>query len=232
MKFLNFLKNLIAPKKCYSCQKLWHFLCPDCLKKLNNHNPYCYLCKKVSYQYQIHKTCKTQDFYLDKIIVLTHYKNKIIKKLIKDAKYHYKKDILEDFSNYLSELLLKNCDDKISDYILVSRPMYSLKKLFRWYNQADILANFISTKTNIIYYKNLILKIKYTKSQSRLSRQDRLKNLQNTFSINPKYLSIIEWKKLIIVDDVISTASTLNEIAKLLKNNKTRENIALVIASD
>lgn len=232
MKFINFIKNLIAPKKCYSCSKLWHFLCLDCLNKLDNHKAYCYLCKRGSYQYQIHETCKAEDFYLDKIIVLTHYKNKIIERLIKHSKYYGKKDILEDFAFYLSELLLKNCEEKLSDYIIISRPMYRFKKLFRWYNQADILANFISKNTGIVYHKDLILKIKYTKSQSRLSRQDRLKNLQNTFSINKKYLNIIEWKKVIIVDDVISTASTLNEIAKLLKNNKTRENIALVIASD
>ncbi len=232
MKIINFIKNLIAPKRCYSCSKLWHFLCPECLKKLDNHKPYCYLCKKPSFEYQIHKECKTNDFYLYKILVLTHYKNKIIERLIKHSKYYWKKDILEDFAVYLSELFLKNCDEKISDYIIVSRPMYRFKKLFRWYNQADILAKFISTKTNIVYYNNLVIKTKYTKSQSRLSRQDRLKNEINSFSINKKYIGIIKWKKVIIVDDVISSASTLNEIAKLLKNYKTSENIALVIASD
>lgn len=232
MKIINFIKNIIAPKKCYSCGELWHFLCPNCFKKLDNHRAYCYLCKKPSFEYCIHKECKNKDFYLDRIIVLTHYRNKIIEKLIKHAKYYGKKDILEDFAFYLWELFLKNCDEKISDYIIVSRPMYSLKKLFRWYNQADILAKNISKYTNIVYYNDLVIKTKYTKSQSRLSRQDRLKNLQNSFLINKKYLNIIEWKKVIIVDDVISSASTLNEIAKLLKNNKTSENIALVIASD
>ncbi|MDD5212961.1 MAG: phosphoribosyltransferase family protein [Candidatus Gracilibacteria bacterium] len=228
----NFIKNLIAPKKCYSCGELGHFLCPECLKKLDNHKAYCYLCKKPSFEYQIHKECKTNDFYLDKIIVLTHYKNKIIEILIKHSKYYGKKDILEDFADYLSELFLKNCDEKISDYIIVSRPMYRFKKLFRGYNQADILATFISKNTGIVHYNNLVIKTKYTKSQSRLSRQDRLKNEINSFSINKKYISIIKGKKVIIVDDVVSSASTLNEIAKLLKNYKTSENIALVIASD
>lgn len=232
MKIINFIKNLIAPKKCYSCGELWHFLCTDCFKKLNNHKAYCYLCKKPSFEYQIHKECKTNDFYLDKVIVLTHYKNKVIEKLIKHSKYYGKKDILEDFAVYLSNLLLKNIDENLGDYIIVSRPMYRFKRLFRWYNQADILANFISTNTNIVYYKDLVLKTKYTKSQSRLSRQDRLKNLENSFQINKKYFDIIKWKKVIIVDDVISTASTLNEISRLLINHKTSENIALVIASD
>ena len=232
MKFIDFIKNVIAPKKCYSCQKLWHFLCPDCFLKLNNHKAYCYLCKRESYTYKIHESCKNDNFFIDKVMVLTHYKNNLIKKLIKDAKYHNRKDILDDFSFYLSELLLKNCDDNLEDYIIVSRPMFCLKKLFRWYNQADILAKFISTKIKIVYYNDLVLKIKYTKSQSRLSRQDRLKNLWNSFKINKKYLNIINWKKLIIVDDVISTWTTLNEISKILNNNKISKNIALTIASD
>lgn len=227
-----FLKNLIAPKKCYSCKKLWHFLCEDCAKKLHNYKSYCYICKKESPFFEIHKACKQEDFYLDKIIVFTHYKNSLIKKLIKDAKYYWKKDILSDFSLYLSDLLKKNIDENSDDYILISRPMFFLKKVFRWYNQADILAKHLSKKTSIVYYDDLIKKIKYTKSQSKLDRQNRQKNLENSFSINKKYENLIKWKKIIIVDDVVSTWSTLNEIAKILNLLNPKEIIWLTIASD
>lgn len=228
---LKFLKNLIAPKKCYSCGQLWHFLCPECQQKQNNHKPFCYLCKKESANFKIHQTCHDDDFFLDNLIVLTHYNNKIIKKLIKDSKYYWKKDILEDFSVYLWDLLLKNIDKK-EEYIIIPRPMFFIKKIFRWYNQAEILAKNIAKYVDMEFQNNIVKKIKYTKSQSKLHRWERLKNLENTFKINKKGISKIKEKKVIIVDDVVSTWTTINEIAKLLKQNWVNEVLWLIIASD
>jgi predicted amidophosphoribosyltransferase len=78
--------------------------------------------------FEIHEDCKKESN-IDQIIVLTHYKNSVIKKLIKDAKFYKKKDILEDFSFYLSKLLLKYQKNiKKSDQLLIPVPMYFLRK--------------------------------------------------------------------------------------------------------
>jgi predicted amidophosphoribosyltransferase len=63
---------------------------------MSNFEPICYLCKGRSEYFNIHTNCKN-DVYYDKIIILSHYKNKIISKLIKDLKFYAKKDIAEDF---------------------------------------------------------------------------------------------------------------------------------------
>ena len=102
-----FLKDLIAPKKCYSCNKEWHFLCEDCLSKMSNFESICYVCKGKSDNFEIHNKCLVNIYY-DKIIILSHYKNNIISKLIKDLKFYGKKDIAEEFWNYLSELFFEN----------------------------------------------------------------------------------------------------------------------------
>lgn len=231
--FIKFIKDIIIPKKCYNCWQIWYFLCPQCLEKTKKHKSYCYLCKKESLNFEIHPTCHDNDFFLDNIIVLNHYSDKIIKKLIINSKYYNKKDIIEDFSIYLWNLLFKNIEiKKIDDYLIIPRPMFFLKKIFRWYNQAEILSKNISKYTKINYENNLIKKIKYTKSQSKLHKSERLKNLQNSFSINKKILEKINWKTIIIVDDVISTWTTLNEIWKILKNNWIKKVIWLAIASD
>ena len=101
-----FLKDLIAPKKCYSCNEEWHFLCEYCLSKMSNFEPICYLCKGKSDNFKIHSNCR-KNVYYDNIIILSHYKNKIISKLIKDFKFYNRKDIADDFGNYLSNLFLK-----------------------------------------------------------------------------------------------------------------------------
>lgn len=232
MNIIKLIKDLISPKKCYSCNKEWHFLCEDCFKLLDNYEEFCYICKKHSKNYKIHQKCKNSNIYYDKVLVLTHYKNNLISKLIKNWKYFNKKDVFEDFWEYLSDLLINNIKNNNQDYIITSSPMYFYKKLLRWYNQADIIAKTISLKTWLKFEKNIIKKIKQTISQSTLNKSDREKNLNNVFKINKNFLKDIKWKNIIIVDDIISTWSTLNNIAKLLKQNWVNEIICLVIASD
>ena len=231
-KIFKLIKDIIAPKKCYSCNEEWHFLCEDCVKKLKNFESFCYICKRPHYNFEVHKEC-LEWIYFDKIVVLTHYKNKIIKKLIKDWKYYNKKDIFEDFWEYLWELFLDNENIKDnSDYLIIETPMYFLRKFKRWYNHSDILASCISENTNIKYEKNLIKKIKNSEQQSKNSKLDRIKNLQNSFKFNKNKLDKIINKNIILVDDVVSTGTTINELSRILKENGAKKVIWLVIASD
>jgi competence protein ComFC len=110
--------------------------------------------------------------------------------------------------------------------------MYFFKRILRWYNPSKILAKNISEKLWIWLENNIFKKIKYTKSQKFLSRQDRWTNLDNSLEINKKQLDKIVDKNIIIVDDIISTWATLNQMAKILKKNKAKKIIALVVASD
>ena len=85
------------------------------------------------------------------------------------------------------------------------------------------------SKISQIQYKNNILsKIKLTKQQSKLDRKNRINNLKDSFRINQS----VENKILIVIDDVISTWTTLNEVSKLLKQNWAKTVIWLIIASD
>lgn len=230
------IKNIISPKKCYSCKKEWHFLCKKCLDEIWYFQSICPVCKKKSDNFEVHENCKNKNIFYDKIIILTHYKNKIIKKLIKDAKFYHLKDILEDLSVYLWEKLLENIKlhslKEKQNLLLISTPMFFLKKIMRWYNQSEILVKNISKNFLINYDLKLIKKTKLTKSQSHLKRIERIKNLKNAFILNEKKLKKYKNKTFIIVDDVVSTWSTINEIAKLLKSNWVKKVYAICIASD
>ena len=82
------------------------------------------------------------------------------------------------------------------------------------------------------YEKNIVLKNRQTRQQSKLSRQDRLTNLENSFKINQNKLDIIDKKVVILIDDVISTWTTVNEISKILKDNWAVKVIVVCFASD
>jgi competence protein ComFC len=80
--------------------------------------------------------------------------------------------------------------------------------------------------------KRILKKVRHTVHQSHLSRQARHKNLTWSIQVSIDYISQIQGKRVIVVDDVISTGSTLIECAKVLKEQGAREVIGLIIASD
>ncbi len=231
MKILKILLDLIAPKKCYSCNKEWHFFCKSCQTLEYSFENICYVCKWKTKNFEVHSECKNFAYY-DKIIVLNHYRQKYTKKLIRDAKFYNKTHIYDDLSYFLYEKFILN--EKIifkDNYIVTFVPSFYLKKIKRWFNWSEILAKNFSN-TSWIKYKNLTKKIKNTYSQSELNRQDRLTNLNNSFVINKKYKKLIKNKNIIILDDVVSTWVTINELSKILKKYKAKKIIWLIVASD
>lgn len=234
MKFniINYLKEIISPKKCYSCNIEWHFLCKECLEKIGLYKEYCYICKNNNFIFRIHEECK-KDIYFDKILVLTKYKNKIIKKLLKNSKYYSKKDILEDFWFYLWELLERNEYIKNNeDYLIIPVPMFFSRKFSRWYNHSEILAKYIWEEIWIKTSNKIVKRIKNTRQQSKLSKKERELNLKDSFKISRKLKDIIDKKNIILVDDIISTWTTINEISKILKENWVKSITWLVVASN
>lgn len=232
MNIFNIIKDLLAPKKCYSCKKEGHFLCKKCFEEIGYFESICPVCKEKTRDFEVHFYCKKETISLDKVIILTHYQNKIIKKLIKDAKFYGKKDILEDIALYLWEKLFDHIEENTQDIILIPTPMYFWKKLKRWYNQSEILVKNMSKICQIDYNNSLIKKVRNTKAQSHLSKIQRMENLQKAFSIDEKLIQNLKNKTFIIVDDVVSTGSTLHEISTLLKKYGGKKIYWLCIASD
>lgn len=234
MKIFKFLLDIVSPKKCYSCKKEWCFICKECFSSFYEFEEKCYVCKKFSKNFEVHEFCKSEkNIFYDKILVLKHYKNQKIQKLIKDGKFYGKTEILEEFSYFMYEKFLENEKiDDLKDYLIISIPSYFLRRWKRWYNSSEILAKHFANFSKINYEKNILKKIKHTKQQSKLNRKERLKNLKNSFTINKFFFKKIKNKKILIIDDVISTWSTLNEISSILKQNSVEKIIWITIASD
>lgn len=207
-------------------------MCFSCAKKLHNFEPICYVCKNPSKDFEIHKDCRT-GLYFQKVILFTHYKNPVIKKLITNGKFYGKKDIFEDFWKYLSKMLIKYQKDvNKNNTILVATPVSFFRRLKRGYNQSEILTKEISKRTGLTCYNDLLIKKKHTRQQSKISKKLRQKNLENSFIFNKKYTDKFDNFHIILVDDVISTGNTLNELARILYINGYKKVSCLVIASD
>ena len=153
----------------------------------------------------------------------------IIRKLIIDYKFNDKSYLNNFFSNIILNSKF-NCDILKKYDIIISVPLSKNGKATRGYNQTDLIAKNISKKLEIYYKSDYLIKIKETKKQSSLNKIERKKNIQNAYIFNKKYN--IKNKNIILIDDVFTTGSTVNECLKVLKQNGAREILILIIAKD
>jgi ComF family protein len=95
-------------------------------------------------------------------------------------------------------------------------PLHPLKKRERGYNQSELICQGIEEVTGIPVRTDLLIRRKYTVSQTQLSLEERKENVGDAFEINEKKRGDISGKSFILVDDVITTGSTINACAKAL----------------
>jgi predicted amidophosphoribosyltransferase len=113
-------------------------LCEKCFKDIEKHyyfDQICYVCKKYSLNFEVHKKCKNK-VYFDKTIILTHYKIKLIKKLVLNLKFYYKREIADDFAEYMVDKFIKYAKDELkeykkNDFIILYSPTSFFRKLVR-----------------------------------------------------------------------------------------------------
>ncbi len=98
--------------------------------------------------------------------------------------------------------------------LIIPVPLSYPRLLKRRYNQAAVLARELSKLTNIKNNNLVLKKIKHTKPQSSLSEKARLKNLKNAFIVSSP--DKIKAKRILLIDDVMTTGATLSECAKVL----------------
>jgi ComF family protein len=119
----------------------------------------------------------------------------------------------------LSELLLKFLRSKYQQYdwpeAIIPVPLHPKRLAERGYNQAIELANPLEKSLNIPVYFDLCARIKQTLTQTAASAKERRANLKNAFTVvKPHHLTHVA-----IVDDVLTTGSTVTALAKALKNS-------------
>lgn len=102
-------------------------------------------------------------------------------------------------------------------HILCPVPLSRQRLIARGFNQSFEIARNLKLPANISLVPNLVWRLKDTLQQSSLHPEDRYHNVRGAFFANPEFRETIEGKNLIVIDDVITTGTTLNEIARVLK---------------
>ena len=199
-----------------NCQREGSFLCEDCQAILD-----------ISSSHQEFQTENLSDLYYP-----LEYKNPLIKNLIKRFKYEpFVKELAKDLASLIIahfQLLDPPPNFGGGDYVLLPVPLEKRKLKWRGFNQSEEIGKEISKFLNIPLINDILFKIKETLPQVELSEKEREENIKGVFIIRNR--KKISGKKILLVDDVYTTGSTMKECAQLLKKAGAKEVIGIVIA--
>lgn len=224
--------ELFFPKFCLSCQKEGEYLCQDCLSLAGVMESSFCLCEKPQRLPDPGKCRNCRKRKLDGLYFAVSYGNNIVKRLIHRLKYE---PCIKDLSLTLAQLIFshlmlleKNFDEK--KFVFVPVPLTKRKLKRRGFNQSEEIAKKLSKLIQIPTVSNCLLKIKETAPQMEISGQERKENIKDAFVIKDK--RGISGKKILLVDDVYTTGSTLEECARILKEAEAEEVWGLVVARE
>lgn len=225
----NFVADSLFPMYCLGCEVEGNFLCDMCSIQLEMANQQCIVCHKLSIDGATHDRCQTK-LGVDKLYSVFDYHDDLVSKLIIYGKYKFLPEVYKNLGSLMAQNIACNLLKLGKIDAVVPIPLHRFRMRWRGFNQSEILAEQISTELGvpIIYY---LTRIKNTKVQKDLGEEKiRKENIRDAFYLNDSVN--IQNLNIAIVDDVITTGSTLKEATKLLKDAGANKVICLTLARD
>ncbi|MBR3250053.1 MAG: ComF family protein [Clostridia bacterium] len=215
---LDFILDLIYPPVCGVCGKIdKNSLCKKCEIQL-----------RKQAVYGIDHYSQDSDQIIDEHLYIFMYGG-VIRQIFLNYKFNEKAYLYKTFTNFL----LKNEKfvEIIKSYdIIIPVPLSKERRKKRGYNQSGLIAKEISKKLNIPINQTSLKKVKNIVAQSTLNKEQREKNIQGAYIL--KNAKSLKSKKVLIIDDIYTTGSTINECSKILYEVGTNKIGALTIAKD
>ncbi|SPY34282.1 ComF family protein [Pasteurella canis] len=207
--------------RCVLCQQklaiMTHGLCSRCNKKIRRF-AYCGHCGCELVQEALYcGHCLHDKMSWDRIVIIGRYIDPLSYLI---HRFKFQNAFFLDHT--LARLLLlalykaRRTHGLILPEVILPVPLHRFRHWQRGYNQSSLIAKCLAKWLKIPCDNDLLQRIKHTHTQRGLTAKERQKNLCHAFRINPKYQKCT-YKSVALLDDVITTGSTLNEIAKVLR---------------
>lgn len=237
MKVISDLFNLILPKRCLCCKShiknnIGDAICLECWKKAKfSSGPSCPICGRPYLSEAslsrspdfICGVCRKKRPYFDKHIYIGPYDG-VLSEAIRLFKY--KKRV--SLAYPLSYLLCKKIKDIPEVDVIIPIPLHTKKLRSREFNQSLLLSDLVSLHLHKPILKDVMVRYKDRMPQVKLDKNKRRQNVKNVFSVTDS--SLIAGRRVLVVDDVFTTGSTVSECAKILKKSGTYKVYAITLA--
>lgn len=210
-KFLMSLLDLIYKKRCYFC------------KKSNDNSAFCNKC----YEELFMNSLSAKNIYKNVNIFCAGKYEKIMQKLIRGVKYHNQKELAFYQAKFMNDYF--NRINLNKNYQVIPVPLYKDRQKKRGYNHMELVGEEFCKLTGMKLNKKLIRRIKNTKPQYRLNRNERMENLKNAFKVNTEFLE--KDLDILIIDDIFTTGSTFESMIEEFNKNGIYNITCLATAS-
>ncbi len=223
--FNKFLKAFI-PDRCRICGEVVEIdneLCVECMSPPEISLPLCKFCGANVNECN----CKKHKNEYKQVIAPYYYRNSIVRG-IHNFKENNMPFLADSYAADMAECFKKNYDDIAFDCITFV-PCRPFKYRIRGFNQSELLADKLSLILNIPV-KNLLNKIAYSGVQHHKTARERRVDIFGVFDVDDEFKTQLEDKTILLIDDVKTTGSTLNECAKMLKIYGAKAVYALTFA--
>lgn len=214
-KIYNFILDFIFPIECLGCNQEDAYLCPDCLKKIKIYNT------PPPFEHPL--------VYLNGIISAADYNQRLLQDVIHHFKFRFIQELAEPLAKILAEFW-QNYNGVMVNPLIIPVPLNKKRLLERGFNQSELIALLFANRFNYTLLTDVVIRSKNTAHQVGLNKKNRLANVQNAFQITD--IDAIKNQTIILIDDVVTTGSTLEEIAKILKAKGAKEVWGLTVAKD
>jgi ComF family protein len=224
------ISAIFTPKQtCILCEKLGKFcVCATCEIKLTKPQIRCLSCATKLPTTHLHKlsfcgACLAHSPYFSNTYVLYDYQD--CATLIKQFKFQHQLCIGRYFAHKLYDEYLKIIKKNGEYDAIIPMPLNKKRLQSRGYNQAIELLALIQKNTDALIDTQNIKRVKHTRPLSRLKLSERRQEIQGAFITQP-----LSYQKVLLIDDVMSSASSMNELSKTLLKSGVGKCDVLVVA--
>ncbi len=230
---MSWIKQLVFPQPrcCLICGRHHHvvkYVCQKCYAQIKRvYPPLCSNCGRplLGAVYCCH--CRGRKFFFDRVFSFGLYDG-ILKKLI----HLFKFDKYAGLGDEITKIMINETDfvNAIKECTLVPVPLHPQRLLARGYNQAQVLCESWSKQTGQPW-SEILIRISHGLPQAKYKLHERQHTVAGQFAIKRKWSTKLTNSRIALVDDVITTGSTLNECARILKHGGAAEVCVLTIAT-
>ena len=219
--------DIIFPKRCIDCGREGNFVCYDCAEKIEIIKTMtCAVCGKISKSGQFCPGCKIKwGLELSGLIVAADYDSGPTKEMIHHLKYSGFTELADPLSEMIYQVLKNNMPR--GNFVAVPVPLHRNREALRGFNQSELIIRGLCQKLGL-HGGCAINRVKDTETQVSLDKIHRKQNLGGAFNCTDK--GLIYGKNVLLVDDVATTLTTLNECAKVLKSAGAKKIWGVVVA--
>ena len=227
-KIIHHVLDELLPGYCALCSgKSHHALCAACCNQYIDWRaprcPSCAIRLPAVHRYQRCGACLSHPPAFDASFAATDYAAPI-DRLLQNLKFHAKLSLAQAFGKILSDMP----SPPLTADLLIAVPLSQERLAQRGFNQSLEITRFLEQRWKLPLANNICLRIKNTQTQSSLPLNQRRVNIRNAFALQNS--TAIKGKQVVLVDDVMTTGHTLNELAHCLKRHGALRVINLVVA--